>query len=170
MDQYTKPGTGTHELTAVPPLKVHPPHRWTLTSYFRPSEIPGMPSNTRWRKSVWTSLLHQDLRNVADRVTETETRVTSVENQLTTLKAQVSKLLKMTAFLEEWAEDAENHSRRSNLHFVSIPIGENGFRTGYHSTSYRTTSWWRGLKCHPPGPFAARLSPGSSTIQTALPF
>ncbi|KAJ1155532.1 hypothetical protein NDU88_008261 [Pleurodeles waltl] len=37
---------------------------------------------------VWVdiSLLHQDLRNVADRVNKAETRVSSVENELTTLK------------------------------------------------------------------------------------
>ncbi|KAJ1118555.1 hypothetical protein NDU88_006746 [Pleurodeles waltl] len=60
------------------------------------------------------SLVHQDLRRMADRVTETETRVSTAEDTLTTLQTRVSQLTSKVTGLEERAEDAKNRSRRKS--------------------------------------------------------
>ena len=72
---------------------------------------------------VDVSLLRQDLRGVADRVTEAETRISTAEDEITKLRSQVNQLLKSSAVLEDRAEDAENRSRRNNLRLVGIPEG-----------------------------------------------
>ena len=65
-------------------------------------------------------LLRHDLHKVADRVTEAETRVSTAKDEIAT---QVTQLQRVTAFLEDRAEDSENRSCRNNLRMVGVPEG-----------------------------------------------
>ena len=75
------------------------------------------------------SLVRQDLRNVVDRVTETEGRVSELEETVKELKTSVSQLEAKAGALEYRAEDAENRARRSNLRFIGFPEGAEGALT-----------------------------------------
>ena len=67
------------------------------------------------------SLVRQDLRNVVDRVTETEERISSLENNVKDLQATVQSLSTKTGVLEYRAEDAESRARRNNIRLTGFP-------------------------------------------------
>ena len=72
------------------------------------------------------SLVRQDLRNVVDRVTETEDRVSSLENNVKDLQATVQSLSTKTGVLEYRAEEAESRARRNNIRLIGFPEGAEG--------------------------------------------
>lgn len=61
------------------------------------------------------------LQTLGEQVTELEHRVSSNEDNIIDLVGRVKSLEKENADLKIWADDAENRSTRSNLHFVGIP-------------------------------------------------
>ena len=67
------------------------------------------------------SLVRQDLRNVVDRVTETEDRISGLENNIKDLQTTVQALSAKTGALEYRAEDAESRARRNNLRLIGFP-------------------------------------------------
>ena len=72
------------------------------------------------------SLVRQDLRNVVDRVTATESRISELEDALAGMGAKMAKLESTTGTLAARAEDAENRARRNNLRFVGFLEGVEG--------------------------------------------
>ena len=74
------------------------------------------------------SLIRQDLRNVVDRVTETEGRVSELEDTVKDLKSNLQRVTAVAGRLEFRAEDAENRARRNNLRFVGFSEGIEGGR------------------------------------------
>ena len=69
------------------------------------------------------SLIHQDLRNTVDRITDTEGRVSELEDSQRSCQTELNELRRTVRQLELRAEDAEGRSRRINLRFVGIPEG-----------------------------------------------
>mgnify|MGYP002804399224 CR=1 FL=1 len=72
------------------------------------------------------SLVRQDLRNVVDRVTETEDRISGMENNIKDLQTTVQSLSAKTGALEFRAEDAESRARRNNLRLIGFPEESEG--------------------------------------------
>ena len=124
MDQFTKPGPGSRG-TGAPGLSEEPTNAPTGTEAIL-NAIKDSCDAVEWKideERIDVSLLRQDLRKVADRVTEAETRVSTAEDDIAILKSQVTQLLHTTVILEYRAEDAENHLRRNNLRLVGVPEG-----------------------------------------------
>ena len=73
-------------------------------------------------------LLRQDLRNVADRVTDTDTKISELEDTVSTLRKEASTAHALVKEVAWRVEDAENRARRNNLRFVGFPEGQEGSR------------------------------------------
>ena len=76
------------------------------------------------------TLLWQDLRNVADRVTETECRITELEDTVNTLEKDAGSTREILKEVAWRIDDAENRARRNNLRFVGFLEGAEGSRCG----------------------------------------
>ena len=124
MDQFTRPGAGSRGTGAeMAPGEPAGPSSETEAILKAIKESKDAVERKVEEVRVDVSLLRQDLRGVADRVTEAETRISTAEDEITQLRIQVNQLLKSSVILEERAEDAENRSRRNNLRLVGIPEG-----------------------------------------------
>ena len=67
------------------------------------------------------ALLRQDLLNVVDRVSGTEGRFSDQDDKVHKLQGTVTRLSTSNRTLVDRMEDAENYTRRCNLHFVGFP-------------------------------------------------
>ena len=124
MDQFTKPGSGPRGPDGARTLEGPRDAPAGTTAILNAVKESREAVERRVEEvRVDVSLLRQDLRGVADRVTEAETRISTAEDEIIKLQSQVNQLLKSSAILEDRAEDAENRSRRNNLHLVGIPEG-----------------------------------------------
>ncbi|KAJ1122769.1 hypothetical protein NDU88_001253 [Pleurodeles waltl] len=66
------------------------------------------------------SLLHQDLRNVAERVTIAETLISHLEETAKNLSKEMTATCVLNKDVMWWLKDAENRARRNNLRFVGF--------------------------------------------------
>ena len=124
MDQFTRPGSGPRGPdTVMAPEGPADAPAGTEAILNAIKESREAVERRVEEVRVDVSLLRQDLRGVADRVTEAESRISTAEDEITKLQSQVNQLLKTSAILEDRAEDAENRSRRNNLRLVGIPEG-----------------------------------------------
>ena len=124
MDQFTRPGAGSRG-TGAEMAPGEPTGTSTETEAILKAIKDSKDAVERKVEEVRVdvSLLRQDLRGVADRVTEAEARISTAEDEIIQLRTQVNQLIKSSAILEDRAEDAENRSRRNNLRLVGIPEG-----------------------------------------------
>ena len=128
MDKYTVPGTRSRSLERGATAADTGSDRFSeilAAIQVSRSALEGQIGGVQAK----VSLVHQDLRNVVDRVTEVEGRVSELEDTVKGLGVTVRKLEAATGALEARAEDAENRVRRNNIRFIGIPEGLEGTAT-----------------------------------------
>lgn len=83
-----------------------------------------------WRIWMDIGLLQQDMQNIIERVTKTESRISTLEDNLSPFPSRVSAAEKQISSWCQKADNLENRLRRNNVKIVGLPERAEGQNHG----------------------------------------